>query len=114
MFRHWKATMEYAKTKDILYLMKMLGHKDIKTTLMRAILKTLMLLLGRRLIIAINFGETLICLASLPFSGSFIDMMFLSKSMSVHLSLAISPLRPSARIDIWKFRNSKMEHRTKL
>lgn len=25
--------MEYAKTKDILYVMKMLGHKDIKTTL---------------------------------------------------------------------------------
>lgn len=32
-FRHWKATTEYAKTKDILYVMKMLGHKDIKTTL---------------------------------------------------------------------------------
>ncbi|UCF58219.1 MAG: hypothetical protein JSV15_03760, partial [Candidatus Bathyarchaeota archaeon] len=30
---HWKATTEYAKTKDILYVMKMLGHKDIKTTL---------------------------------------------------------------------------------
>jgi integrase/recombinase XerD len=32
-FRHWKATTEYAKTKDILHVMKMLGHKDIKTTL---------------------------------------------------------------------------------
>lgn len=32
-FRHWKATTEYAKTKDILYVMKILGHKDIKTTL---------------------------------------------------------------------------------
>jgi integrase/recombinase XerD len=32
-FRHWKATMEYAKTKDILHVMKLLGHKDIKTTL---------------------------------------------------------------------------------
>ena len=32
-FRHWKATTEYAKTKDILYVMKLLGHKDIKTTL---------------------------------------------------------------------------------
>ena len=32
-FRHWKATTEYAKTKDILYIMKMLGHRDIKTTL---------------------------------------------------------------------------------
>jgi len=32
-FRHWKATMEYHKTKDILYVMKMLGHKNIKNTL---------------------------------------------------------------------------------
>jgi integrase len=31
--RHWKATTEYAKTKDILYVMKMLGHKNIKNTL---------------------------------------------------------------------------------
>ncbi len=32
-FRHWKATMEYHRTKDILYVMKVLGHRDIKTTL---------------------------------------------------------------------------------
>ena len=32
-FRHWKATMEYAKTKDILHVMKILGHKNIKNTL---------------------------------------------------------------------------------
>jgi len=25
--------MEYAKTKDILHIMKLLGHRDIKTTL---------------------------------------------------------------------------------
>ncbi|MCS7114451.1 MAG: site-specific integrase [Candidatus Bathyarchaeota archaeon] len=31
-FRHWKATMTYAKTKDILHVMK-LGHKNIKNTL---------------------------------------------------------------------------------
>ena len=31
--RHWKATMEYAKTRDILHVMKMLGHKSIKNTL---------------------------------------------------------------------------------
>ncbi|MEM2578148.1 MAG: hypothetical protein QXV88_04605 [Candidatus Bathyarchaeia archaeon] len=31
--RHWKATMEYAKTKDILYVMQVLGHKNIKNTL---------------------------------------------------------------------------------
>jgi len=32
-FRHWKATIEYYKTKDILYVMKLLGHKNIKNTL---------------------------------------------------------------------------------
>ena len=32
-FRHWKATMEYHRTKDILYVMKLLGHKNIKNTL---------------------------------------------------------------------------------
>lgn len=31
--RHWKATMEYHKTKDILHVMQMLGHKNIKNTL---------------------------------------------------------------------------------
>jgi len=31
--RHWKATMEYYKTKDILHVMRMLGHKNIKNTL---------------------------------------------------------------------------------
>jgi len=32
--RHWKATIEYAKTKDILYVQKLLGHKSLKTTLL--------------------------------------------------------------------------------
>ena len=32
-FRHWKATMEYHRTKDILYVMRLLGHKNIKNTL---------------------------------------------------------------------------------
>jgi len=31
--RHWKATIEYHKTKDILYVMQMLGHRNIKNTL---------------------------------------------------------------------------------
>jgi integrase len=31
--RHWKATTEYAKTKDILYVQKLLGHRSLKTTL---------------------------------------------------------------------------------
>jgi len=32
-FRHWKATMEYHKTKDILYVQKLLGHKNIQNTM---------------------------------------------------------------------------------
>lgn len=31
--RHWKATIEYAKTRDILHVMKVLGHRNIKNTL---------------------------------------------------------------------------------
>jgi integrase len=31
-FRHWKGTMEYAKTKDLLWVMHVLGHKNIKNT----------------------------------------------------------------------------------
>lgn len=33
-FRHWKATVEYHKTKDILHVMKLLGHRRIETTLL--------------------------------------------------------------------------------
>ena len=32
-FRHWKATMTYHKTKDILYVQRLLGHKSLKNTL---------------------------------------------------------------------------------
>jgi len=32
--RHWKATIEYAKTKDILYVQKLLGHKRLENTLL--------------------------------------------------------------------------------
>jgi integrase len=32
-FRHWKATMEYSKTKDILYVKWLLGHKKLENTL---------------------------------------------------------------------------------
>ncbi|MDH7596032.1 MAG: tyrosine-type recombinase/integrase, partial [Candidatus Bathyarchaeota archaeon] len=32
-FRHWKGTMEYHRTKDILHVMETLGHKNIKNTL---------------------------------------------------------------------------------
>ena len=31
--RHWKATMEYAKTKDVIHVMRILGHKNIQNTL---------------------------------------------------------------------------------
>jgi integrase len=32
-FRHWKATTEYHKTKDLLYVKELLGHKSIQNTL---------------------------------------------------------------------------------
>ena len=32
-FRHFKATMEYHRTRDILHVMKMLGHRNIQNTL---------------------------------------------------------------------------------
>jgi integrase len=32
-FRHWKATTLYHQTKDILYVMRVLGHKNIRNTL---------------------------------------------------------------------------------
>jgi len=32
-FRHFRASMEYHKTKDLLYVKKFLGHKDLRTTL---------------------------------------------------------------------------------
>lgn len=32
-FRHWKATMEYHKTKDILHVKEMLGHRSLNNTL---------------------------------------------------------------------------------
>jgi integrase/ribosomal protein S27AE len=32
-FRHWKATMEYHKTRDILHVMQILGHRNIQNTL---------------------------------------------------------------------------------
>jgi len=38
--RHWKATMEYHKTKDILWVMRMLGHNSLKTTLIYIDLET--------------------------------------------------------------------------
>jgi len=32
-FRHWKATYEYNRTHDILFVMRLLGHKSIQNTL---------------------------------------------------------------------------------
>jgi len=32
-FRHFKATMEYHRTKDLLHVKQLLGHKDLRTTL---------------------------------------------------------------------------------
>ena len=36
--RHWKATIEYHKTRDILHVMKILGDKNIKNTLIYIVL----------------------------------------------------------------------------
>jgi integrase len=33
-FRHWKATMEYHKTKDIIHVKQLLGHKNINNTML--------------------------------------------------------------------------------
>jgi len=32
-FRHWKGTMEHHKTKDIIHVKELLGHKNIQNTL---------------------------------------------------------------------------------
>jgi integrase len=32
-FRHWKATVEYHRTKDILHVQELLGHRNIRNTL---------------------------------------------------------------------------------
>ncbi|MEM3646731.1 MAG: site-specific integrase [Thermofilum sp.] len=33
-FRHWKATMEYHKTKDLLHVKELLGHKNVDNTML--------------------------------------------------------------------------------
>ncbi|MDH5663303.1 MAG: site-specific integrase, partial [Candidatus Bathyarchaeota archaeon] len=33
-FRHWKATMEYHKTKDLLHVKQLLGHKNVNNTML--------------------------------------------------------------------------------
>jgi integrase len=33
-FRHWKATMEYHRTKDIIHVKQLLGHKSIQSTML--------------------------------------------------------------------------------
>jgi integrase len=33
-FRHWKATMEYRKTRDILHVKEILGHKSLNNTML--------------------------------------------------------------------------------
>jgi len=33
-FRHWKATMEYYKTRDILHVQQVLGHKSLNKTML--------------------------------------------------------------------------------
>ena len=33
-FRHWKATMEYHKTRDIIHVKEVLGHKSLNNTIL--------------------------------------------------------------------------------
>ena len=33
IFRHWKGTTEYHRTKDIIYVQKLLGHKSLQSTM---------------------------------------------------------------------------------
>lgn len=33
-FRHWKAAMEYHKTKDILHVKEILGHKSLNSAML--------------------------------------------------------------------------------
>jgi site-specific recombinase XerD len=33
IFRHWKATTEYHKIRDILHVQQLLGHRDLRNTL---------------------------------------------------------------------------------
>jgi integrase len=33
-FRHWKATMEYYKTRDVLHVKEILGHKSLNNTML--------------------------------------------------------------------------------
>lgn len=39
-FRHWKGTMEYHKTKDILHVKQLLGHRNIQNTMVYINLET--------------------------------------------------------------------------
>ena len=39
-FRHWKGTTEYHKTKDILHVKHLLGHKNIQNTMIYIDLET--------------------------------------------------------------------------
>ena len=32
-FRHWKGTVEYHRTRDVLYVQKLLGHKSLQSTM---------------------------------------------------------------------------------
>ena len=33
-FRHWKATMKYHKTRDIVHVKEVLGHKSLNNTML--------------------------------------------------------------------------------
>jgi integrase len=45
-FRHWKATMEYHKTKDIIHVKIMLGHRSIVSTMVYINIESAIFLTG--------------------------------------------------------------------
>jgi integrase len=45
-FRHWKATTEYHKTKDIIHVKTMLGHKTIESTMLYINIESTIFLTG--------------------------------------------------------------------
>ena len=45
--RHWKGTMAYHKTKDIIHVQKLLGHKTIKSTMLYINVENAMYAQGR-------------------------------------------------------------------
>ena len=68
-FRHWKATTEYHKTKDILHVKELLGHKSIKNTLIYTHL--------------VDFEEDNTFIVKVAARAKIIDLIFYTPSLYV-------------------------------